>query len=270
MTSSRRVAALCALLLSSLWLQACFKVPYTGRKTVLLISFDDEVQLGAQAYKEILAEAKVVAGGKQADTVARIGKELSKVTPESFRKLKWEFKLVESKDMNAFCLPGGKVAVYTGILPVMATEAGLAAVVGHEIGHAVARHGAERISGGMMLQLGLSIADVSLANSEMHDQLMGLLGLGTTVGVVLPFSRAHELEADYLGAVFMAKAGYDPKESVEVWERMTTIAGGNELAFLSTHPSNRKRIERLTEEMATFQKLYRKAKKKKGVGGKLL
>lgn len=266
----RQVAALCATLLCALALQACFKVPYTGRKHVVLISFDDEVKLGADAYKESLAGARLLTSGKQADTVSRIGKELARTTPEQFRKLKWEFKLVDAPDINAFCLPGGKVAVYSGILPIMSTEAGLAAVVGHEIGHAVARHGAERISGGMLLQLGLSIADVSLGNSEMHDQLMAMMGLGATVGVVLPFSRAHELEADYLGAVFMAKAGYDPKESVAVWERMTELAGGNELAFFSTHPSNRKRIERLTEDMATFQKLYKKARKKHGVGGKLM
>jgi predicted Zn-dependent protease len=259
-------AALGSATCLALLLAACLKVPYTGRRHLILIPWDTELQLGADAYTELLKSEKVVGQGDESELVGAVGKRLSRITPKQFRSMAWEFKLLSSKDVNAFCLPGGKVAVYTGILPVMKTEAGLAAVVGHEIGHAVARHGAERITGGMLLQLGLGVADVSLSNSEVHDELMGLLGLGAAVGVVLPFSRANELEADYLGGVFMAKAGYDPHEAVEVWKRMTSMHGDNPLPLLSTHPSNNKRIERLEEEMKTFSKYYGKAKKKLGKG----
>lgn len=247
---------------------ACLKVPYTGRRQFVILDFDQELQLGADAYKEIVAAQKTVSQGTRAEAVGAIGKQLSRVTPSPFRGLRWEFRLFDSKEVNAFCLPGGKVGVYDGIIPVVANEGGLAAVVGHEIGHAVARHGAERISGGMLLQLGMAAADVGLSNSELHDQLLGLMGVGATLGVVLPFSRANELEADYLGAIFMAKAGYDPKESVALWERMTAAGGGNELSFFSTHPSNNKRIERLNEDMAYFQRIYKKAKSKRGAGKK--
>jgi metalloendopeptidase OMA1, mitochondrial len=264
------VVVLAAVLLGSLAIGACATVPYTNRKSLVLLPFTSEIQLGADAYAEILAEETVVTKGKQADTVTRVGKRIQARTPRNFRSLRWEFKLVDSESVNAFCLPGGKVAVYSGILPAMKDEAGLAAVLGHEAGHAVARHGAERISGTMLLQLGLAVADVSLSNTEVHDDIMGLLGLGATIGVVLPFSRANELESDYLGGIFMARAGYDPRGSYEVWERMTEMYGSSDVAIFSTHPSNSKRIERLKEEMPTFQKYYKKSKKKYGRGADLL
>ncbi len=250
-------------------LAACAKVPYTGRQALVLLPFDSEVQLGADAYKQILSSETVVAEGSQAKAVRSVGKRIARRTPRMYRGLDWEFKLLKSEDVNAFALPGGKVAVYEGILPILSNEGGLAAVMGHEVGHAVARHGAERISGTMLLELGLSVADVSLGSSEYHDQLMALMGLGAVVGVVLPFSRANELEADYLGGIFMAKAGYDPRESVAVWERMSDKFGDRGAAIFSTHPTNRKRIERLQEEMPTFQKYYDRAKTKRGRGEKL-
>ncbi len=248
---------------------ACNRVPYTNRRNVILIDWSSELQLGADAYKEIVGKEKTVASGKNARIVARVGEQLRRTTPRQFRGLDWEFRLLESGDVNAFALPGGKVAVYNGIVPILDNEGGMAAVVGHEIGHAVARHGAERVSGMMILQLGLSVADVGLSNSEIHDQLMGLLGLGATVGAILPFSRANELEADYLGGIFMARAGYDPEESANVWRRMSAKYGDNPFAFLSTHPSNAKRIQRLEEEMPTFKKHHRRAKKKRGTGSEL-
>ena len=264
------VLVLAVVLLGSLALAACATVPYTNRKSLVLLPFNSEIQLGADAYAEILAEETVVTQGRQAETVTTVGKRIQRRTPRNFRSLEWEFKLVDSETVNAFCLPGGKVAVYSGILPAMKNEAGLAAVLGHEAGHAVARHGAERISGTMLLQLGLAVADVSLSNTEVHDDIMGLLGLGATIGVVLPFSRANELESDYLGGIFMAKAGYDPRGSYEVWERMTEMYGSSEIAIFSTHPANSKRIERLKEEMPTFQKHYKKSRSKYGRGSELL
>lgn len=263
-------ASLAALLAAGLAIAACATVPYTGRKALVLLPFESEVQLGKDAYAEILAGEKVVGKGKQATAVTEVGRRIAKRTPSQFRGLAWEFKLLDSDTVNAFCLPGGKIAVYEGILPAMKNEGGMGAVLGHEVGHALARHGAERISGTMLLQLGLAVADVSLGDNDLHDEIMGMLGLGAMVGVVLPFSRANELEADYLGGILMARAGYDPRESVAVWERMTEMYGDNPLPFLSTHPNNRKRIERLKEAMPDFERHYRKAKPKLGRGGSLL
>ena len=270
-TSPRRplIAAVAGLSTVALLLTACATVPYTNRKQLVLLDFPSEVQLGADAYTQILADETVVPKGANAQAVRTVGKRLSRRTPSRYRSLDWEFKLLKSDTMNAFALPGGKVAVYNGIIPIMASEAGMAAVVGHEIGHAVARHGAERITGSMFLQLGLSAADISLGNSQYREGIMQALGLGATIGIVLPFSRANELEADYLGGVFMAKAGYDPRHSVKVWENMTKLNGDNPLPLLSTHPSNAKRIQRLSDEMANFQKFYKKAKKKYGKGADL-
>ena len=256
-------------LVLALGFSACLKVPYTGRKQAILLSFDQEVALGADAYVEILKEEKVVQAGALREQVLGVARSVSRKTPQPFNGLAWEFSLLESEAVNAFALPGGKVAVYTGILPVLANEAGLASVMGHEVGHVVARHSAERISGALLLQLGLGAADIGLSNSGLHDELMGLLGLGVTVGAVLPFSRANELEADYLGGIFMAKAGFDPRESWAVWERMTALGGDNPIAIFSTHPSNGKRIERLKEELPTFERYYKMAKTKHGRGADL-
>lgn len=249
---------------------ACSKVPYTGRQRAILVPWETEIQLGADAYREVLSAEKVVSSGENKDTVVRVGERVRKRTPSKWRKLDWSFSLIHADTVNAFALPGGKVAIYEGILPIMKTEAGMAAVVGHEAAHVVAQHGAERIGGTMMLQLGLGVASIALggagADPAMHDQLMGLLGLGATVGVVLPFSRANELESDHIGAIFMAKAGYDPREAPQIWERMTATFGASPPAFMSTHPSNAKRIERLNEEMPGYMKYYNKLKKKRGRG----
>jgi predicted Zn-dependent protease len=265
----RAAAVLLSLVAAGIAADACVRVPYTGRRTFVLIGFDQELQLGTEAYAEILKSEKVIAAGTHAGIVADVAKGVSRATPSQFRELPWEWKLLDSDMVNAFALPGGKIAVYRGILPVLKTEGGLGAVLGHEAGHVVARHGAERMTGTLMLQMGLALADVSLQNSEAHDVLLGLLGLGAVVGVQLPFSRANELESDYLGGIFMAKAGYDPNEAWRVWERMNDAGSRNDFALFSTHPSNAKRIERLKEEQPTFGKHYAKAKKKKGAGREL-
>lgn len=265
-TSRTFIASLALLVAASTLAAACATVPYTGRKSLVLLPWASEVQLGTDAYTEILAGETVVDSGRKSATVQVVGNRIARRTPAQWRGLDWEFKLLDSESVNAFALPGGKVAVYRGILPMMKNEAGMAAVLGHEGGHAVARHGAERISGTMLLNLGLSVADIGLSSTEYHDDIMGMLGLGAMVGVVLPFSRANELEADYLGGIFMAKAGYDPRESVNVWERMTVEYGDQPIALFSTHPTNRKRIERLAEEMPTFMRHYKRSKKQRGVG----
>ncbi len=170
------------LITAVLLLAGCQKVPYTNRDRAILVPWETELQLGADAYREALAAETVVTTGRQAETVARVGKRVARRTPSRWRSLDWEYKLLDSDNVNAFCLPGGKIAVYKGIVPVMGTEAGMAAVLGHEAAHAVAQHGAERISGSMVLELGLGIASIALggagADPGLHDQLMGMLGLG--------------------------------------------------------------------------------------------
>lgn len=264
------VVALGALGLTlALGFSACNKVPYTGRSQVVALSLDAEAQLGADAFTEILAAESVIPSGDLRNQVATVAGGVAETAPAPFSSLDWDFKLINSESVNAFALPGGKVGVYTGILPVLSNEAGLASVLGHEVGHVVARHSAERITGMLALQSALTAADIGLSNTELHDELMALLGLGATVGVVLPFSRANELESDYLGGIFMAKAGFEPNESWAVWERMSALGGGGSIAIFSTHPSNSKRIERLKEEQPTFQKYYKSAKTKNGRGDDL-
>lgn len=253
-------------LVAALGFSACQKVPYTGRQQVVAMSLESEASLGAEAFTEILAAETVISTGDLYSQVAQVATGVSRRAPAPFNKLPWEFRLINSESVNAFALPGGKVGVYTGILPVLKNEAGLGAVLGHEVGHVVARHSAERITGMMALQTALTAADIGLSSTDMHDELMGLLGLGATIGVVLPFSRANELESDYLGGIFMAKDGLDPRESWAVWERMSALGGDSPIAIFSTHPSNSKRIERLKEELPTFEKYYKAAKTKKGRG----
>jgi len=256
-------------LVLALGFSACQKVPYTGRQQVISMSLDAEASLGAEAFTEILAAETVIPSGDLYGQVSTSAAGVAAQAPQPFRDLPWEFKLINSESVNAFALPGGKVGVYTGILPVLSNEAGLASVLGHEVGHVVARHSAERITGMLALQTALTAADIGLSTTALHDELMGLLGLGAQVGVVLPFSRANELESDYLGGIFMAKAGNDPSESWAVWERMSALGGGSPIALFSTHPSNSKRIERLKEELPTFEKHYKASKEKKGRGNDL-
>ena len=253
----------------ALGFSACQKVPYTGRNQVVAMSLDSEASLGAEAFTEILAAEQLIPSGELHRQVVGVASGVAGHAPAPFNKLDWDFQLIDSESVNAFALPGGKVGVYTGILPVLSNEGGLSSVMGHEVGHVVARHSAERITGMLALQTALTAADIGLSNTELHDELMGLLGLGAMVGVVLPFSRANELESDYLGGIFMAKDGYDPSESWKVWERMSALGGDAPIAIFSTHPSNTKRIQRLKEEMPTFQKHYRGAKIKKGRGAEL-
>jgi predicted Zn-dependent protease len=157
----------------------------------------------------------------------------------------WEFKVLESREVNAFCLPGGKVAFYTGIFPVLENEAGLAAVMGHEIAHATARHGGQRITQGLCVQLGLTAAAISLGNQQYREEILGLLGISAMGAIVLPFSRDHELEADRIGLIYMARAGYDPQEGPNLWRRMQKLGGQKPPELLSTHPSDERRIQQL-------------------------
>ncbi len=243
----------------------CAVTPESGRTAIILVPFSQEVALGDQAYKDILSKEKLSTDSRLAAIVRRVGERLAKTT--TMPGLKWEFKLVESKQQNAFALPGGKVAIYTGILPMCKTEAGLAAVMGHEIAHAVARHGAQRMSQQMMIQGGMTLASMSLANVGSRKMILGALGLGANYGIVLPYSRGNESEADEIGLTYMARAGYDPAEAVRFWTRFSKAKGGGQPPeFLSTHPADATRINSLNKLLPKAAEVYQSSPKRYGLG----
>jgi len=246
----------------------CARAPQTGRLQFIMVGDSTMNQLGADAYQEILADEKVSNDPRLTRILDRVGARLAKVSNQP--GFEWEFKVIDNPEMvNAFCLPGGKVAVYTGILPIADTEAGLAVVVGHEIAHATARHGAERMSQQLGANMALEAASIGLQNNKNHDAIMAGLGIGATVGVLLPYSRTHESEADKIGLTYMAKAGYDPNEAARFWERMDAMAQGSRPPqLLSTHPSPDKRSEELERMVADVMSLYRSSPKY-GLGAKI-
>ncbi len=243
----------------------CAVTPESERTAIILIPFSQEVALGDQAYKDILSKEKLSTDSRMTAIVRRVGQRLAKTT--TMPDLKWEFNLVESKQQNAFALPGGKVAIYTGILPMCKTEAGLAAVMGHEIAHAVARHGAQRMSQQMLIQGGMSLASLSLANVGSRNMILGALGLGANYGIVLPYSRGNESEADEIGLTYMARAGYDPSEAVRFWTRFSKAKGGAQPPeILSTHPADTTRINGLNKLLPAATKVYQKSPNRYGLG----
>lgn len=258
------------LLCTTLVATSCSRTPVSGKKAFLLTSAAEENAQGQQAYEEILKKEKVITGTPQAKMVEDIGKKIAAVANQP--DFKWEFKTIENEDPNAFCLPGGKVAVYTGIFKYAQNEAGLATVVAHEIGHAIARHGGQRVSQAMaanVLMAGVAVVGLGNMEPEKRNTIMSLLGVGATVGVILPFSRAHETEADEIGLKLMSQAGYDPRESVNFWDRFSQASGGKSPpAFLSTHPASDKRRDRLKEMLPEVMPLY-ESSSKYGVGKNL-
>jgi predicted Zn-dependent protease len=222
------------------------------------------------SYEKFLKEHKVVTGTRDAATVKRAGQRIQRAVEDYFAsqgmagQLKgyaWEFNLIDEKTVNAFCMPGGKVAVYTGILSLTGDETGLAVVMGHEVAHAVARHGDERLSQGLLVQMGGLALSVALSEkpSETQDLYMAAYGVGAQVGVLLPYSRLHESEADRLGLIFMAMAGYDPGEAVGFWQRMAgEKKGASTPGFLSTHPADEKRIRDIRKLLPEAMGYYRK------------
>jgi len=244
----------------------CSEVEGTGRKRIMLVSESQEASLGVQAYQEILSGERMSTDQRMTAIVRRVGERIAAVADRP--DFEWEFNLIESEQVNAFCLPGGKIAVYTGILPIMKNEAGLAAVMGHEVAHAIARHGAERMSQQMAYGVVQEVASRGLgdASPTTRQGVMGALGVGAQVGVFLPFSRSHELEADQLGLEYMAKAGYDPREAVRLWERMRDASGGKPPEFLSTHPNEENRIAQLESFMKDALDDYEDASPQYGLG----
>lgn len=226
------------------------EVPMTGRTQLVDISREQEAALGYESYRELLSQERVVPSGEIVDVVREIGRRLAAVAEDP--GFEWEFNVIDSDQVNAFCLPGGKVAVYTGIVPVARNKNGLAVVMGHEIAHAIARHGAERMAHQKLVQIGTLAAGVSLSDMDRQTQqmVMGALGVGAQFGVLLPFSREHESEADYMGLVYAARACFDPQEAPLLWERMTQASRGAQPAeFMSTHPSHETRIRQLQQWM---------------------
>ncbi len=218
----------------------CATVPYTNRSQLLTVSEAEETQLGISAYKEVLRKEVLVHDPAVVDLVRRVGERIAKAADKP--KYQWEFAVIDDDSMiNAFALPGGKVAVYTGLFPVAQDEAGLAAVMGHEVAHALAHHGAERMSQGQLAQLGGVALAIGLgaagAGGVTGDMAMQAYGLGAQVGILLPYSRAQESEADHIGLILMAKAGYNPEAALGLWQRMENLNDKAPVEFLSTHPS---------------------------------
>jgi predicted Zn-dependent protease len=251
----KRVCFLATLLLIIL-LDSCATNPFTGKKTMALVPDSQIFPSAFQQYGQFLSENKVLTGTKDAQRVENVANKI-KVAAERWltangqatylANYQWEYKLVDSKEMNAWCMPGGKIVVYTGILPVCKDDAGLAAVLGHEVSHALANHGQQRMSAGLLQQLGGVGVAVATGNKspETQQMIMQAYGVGSQVGVMLPFSRDHESEADMIGLTLMAIAGYNPENAVFLWERMAAQGGQAPPEILSTHPSNQTRIDNL-------------------------
>jgi metalloendopeptidase OMA1, mitochondrial len=226
----------------ALFLCSCATAPITGRSQLMLVSQAEETALGVEAYREVLQKEPVTRDQRYTEPVQRIVGRVETATNRP--DLRWEVAVIkEDKTVNAFALPGGKIGVYTGIFPIAQTEAGLAIIMGHELGHVIARHGAERISHQMGAQLLGTALAIGLQASPYNNAIMAAYGLGAQVGVLLPYSRLQESEADRIGLVLAAKAGYDAQAAVGVWQRMAQLSGRRPAPFLSTHPTPESRIE---------------------------
>lgn len=251
----------------------CILNKVTGRKQLSLVQ-ESELQLMAVSqYNTFLAENKVLNPGssKDAAMVDRVGARISNAITKYYKTqskesvtegYKWEFNTVESKEVNAWCMPGGKVVVYSGLLPVTQNETALAIVVGHEIAHAIAKHGSERMSQAMMQQLGGVALQVALSQKpqETQDLFLQSYSIGSTVGAMLPWSRQQETEADQYGLIYAAMAGYNPQEAIAFWQRMASAGGGKPPEFLSTHPSDETRMRKLKQFMPEAMKYYKASK----------
>jgi len=246
---------------ASLLFAGCMTVPETGRRQVMLISTQQEMQLGLSAFTQIKKETPISKDPAVNALVQRVGRRIAMVA--NLPGAQWEFVVFESKEANAFCLPGGKVGIYTGILPITKDEGGMATVIGHEVAHAVARHGAERVSEGLLLQTGGGILGASISNADPRTQglVMTAYGLGAKLGRELPHSRAQESEADRIGLIYMARAGYKPEAAINFWQRFADYnrtRGGNATpAFLRTHPLDNLRIQQIRQWIPEAQANFR-------------
>ena len=263
----------------SFLLISCAKVPFTGRKQAKLLPESTMNSMSFTQYEEFLKENPPVNNTNQANMVKSVGRKIQQAAEKYYRaegiskKLEgfaWEFNLVDDPTVNAWCMPGGKVAFYTGIMPICQDEAGVAVVMGHEVAHAIANHGRERMSQGLVQQMGGVALAVAMQDKPEETQALffAAYAVGTTYGAMLPYSRLHESEADKLGLIFMAMAGYDPHEAPKFWERMASQSGGSQPPeWMSTHPSHESRIQALNDYMPTAMKYYNKQQKPTTKGG---
>jgi predicted Zn-dependent protease len=261
-----KLAAFCCLLLLQ---TSCSEVAVTGRKQLNIVPDSMMNSMALQSYNEYIGANKLSANPQQTAMVKNVGTKIQKAVEKycaehklssQIRDYHWEFNLVEDPNINAWCMPGGKVVVYTGLMPVAQNEAGLAVVMGHEIAHAIARHGSERMSQGLLVEMGGMALDEALANKP--EQTKSIFkqsyGLGSQLGVLLPYSRLQESEADHMGLIFMAMAGYNPNEAVSFWERMAAASKGKAPPeFLSTHPADSKRISNIKKLIPEAMRYYK-------------
>ena len=253
--------------LSLLFLVSCSVVPMTGRKQFVAIPASQMIALSNDSYEQVLADSELSSNRSYVDMVRSVGKRLTKAV-ETYMKsngmedavsgFNWQYNVLVSEQLNAWCMPGGQIAFYEGIMPVCQDEAGVAVVMGHEIAHAVAKHGNERLSQQLALQLGGLALSEALKNEPQKTMELAMLafGVGAQVGVLLPYSRTHETEADELGLYFMAMAGYNPEVAPEFWQRMDQGAGERPPEFLSTHPHPHNRINHLKQIMPKAKEYY--------------
>ncbi|MFZ5802491.1 MAG: M48 family metallopeptidase [Candidatus Omnitrophota bacterium] len=254
------------ILLAFILLVGCSTVPITGRKQISFIPQGQLTQLSSQSYNQILSQSQVVKGTDWDKTVIAVGQKIA-ASAETFMRengmekdlanYQWEFNLInDPKTVNAFCMPGGKIVVYTGILPIVQDESGLAAVMGHEVAHAIANHGGERMSQQLLVQLGgMSLSQALKSKPEATQKILKqVYGAGSQYGVLLPYSRAHESEADRIGLILMARAGYDPAVAMTLWKRMSALEKSKSPEFLSTHPATEKRIAEIEKQLPEARK----------------
>ena len=248
---------------------SCATVPVTGRSSLHILPDSEVMTMSFEQYSEVLKKSKLSNDTEKVQMVKRVGTRIARASEEFMRdagmeseikNFQWEFNLIQDdKTVNAWCMPGGKVGVYTGILPVTRDETGLAVVMGHEVGHAIAKHGNERMSQELLAQLGavgLSVA-LSTQPGPTSDIFMAAYGVGTNVGILLPYSRIHESEADRIGLSLMARAGYDPRAAVPFWQRMSEKGGSKPPEFLSTHPAPETRIKQIEALIPEAMRYYR-------------
>lgn len=265
-----KIRDLFIVLLLFSFIVACSTVAITGRKQLNLIPDSEMLSMSFQEYENFIKSNRLSSDKKNAALINKVGNKI-KLAIESYfaqkkrsgdiSKFQWEFNLVESNEVNAWCMPGGKVVFYTGILPICQNEDGIAVVMGHEIAHAIAEHGNERMSQGLLTQFGGMALDKALESKpeKTRELWMTAFGLGAQLGVLLPYSRLHESEADHLGLIFMAMAGYNPNSAVEFWQRMAKSTSGQKPPeFLSTHPSDETRINNLKKLIPEAMKYYKK------------
>lgn len=241
-----------------------FVNPETGRASHVGMSTQQESALGLQTYQQVLAQAETIGSGPEFEVVRRVAGRLATATGKSGQDFDWKVALIRDGKGNAFCLPGGKIVVYTGIIPIAENEAGLATVLGHEMAHATSRHGAQRVLQQNLTQTAMTGIAVSLSDMDYDQQrvVMAALGAGAQFGVLMPFGRKHESEADEIGLIYMARAGYDPQESIRFWQRMEQTGGGQPPEFLSTHPSHGTRIAQLHALMPKALEEYNRAQQR--------